>query len=229
MQSPAAWHPDPTGSHDHRWWDGERWTEHVADAGVASVDPLPGGPDAPSDRTEVLDAEDTAAGTSTTAVPTQPGPAAGETAGTEQPSWGEPPRANTPGAAQPAWGRSTTGQGDGHTGPPRAGGAAIASLVLGILALLSGIFVIGGVLGLAAIVVGAIALATASNRGGGGKGHAIAGIITGVVGIVLAVIVFGFFADITSETVRCLEETGGDEALCQERLERSIFDRFGAG
>lgn len=40
MSSPAAWHPDPTGRHDHRYWDGEQWTEHVADAGVATTDPL---------------------------------------------------------------------------------------------------------------------------------------------------------------------------------------------
>jgi hypothetical protein len=40
MSHPAAWQPDPTGKHDHRWWDGERWTEHVADAGQAGVDPL---------------------------------------------------------------------------------------------------------------------------------------------------------------------------------------------
>jgi len=40
VSSPAAWHADPTGRHDHRYWDGERWTEHVADAGVASTDPL---------------------------------------------------------------------------------------------------------------------------------------------------------------------------------------------
>lgn len=40
MSSPAAWHPDPTGRHEHRYWDGERWTEHVANAGVAATDPL---------------------------------------------------------------------------------------------------------------------------------------------------------------------------------------------
>jgi hypothetical protein len=40
VSHPAAWHPDPTGEHDHRWWDGERWTEHVADAGRAAVDPM---------------------------------------------------------------------------------------------------------------------------------------------------------------------------------------------
>jgi hypothetical protein len=40
---PPAWHPDPTGKHDHRWWDGTQWTEHVADAGVAAIDPLDAG------------------------------------------------------------------------------------------------------------------------------------------------------------------------------------------
>lgn len=40
---PPGWFPDPTGRHDHRWWDGAAWTAHVADAGVASHDPLPAG------------------------------------------------------------------------------------------------------------------------------------------------------------------------------------------
>jgi hypothetical protein len=35
-----GWFPDPTGRHDHRWWDGLAWTAHVADAGVAGRDPL---------------------------------------------------------------------------------------------------------------------------------------------------------------------------------------------
>jgi hypothetical protein len=38
---PPAWYPDPAGTHEHRWWDGQRWTHHVADAGVAGRDPLP--------------------------------------------------------------------------------------------------------------------------------------------------------------------------------------------
>lgn len=25
---PAAWHPDPAGTHRLRWWDGQQWTEH---------------------------------------------------------------------------------------------------------------------------------------------------------------------------------------------------------
>jgi hypothetical protein len=34
-----GWQADPTGKHDHRYWDGAQWTENVADAGVASIDP----------------------------------------------------------------------------------------------------------------------------------------------------------------------------------------------
>lgn len=37
----ANWHPDPTGEHELRYWDGRIWTEHVADQGVQSISPLP--------------------------------------------------------------------------------------------------------------------------------------------------------------------------------------------
>ena len=36
----AAWHPDPTGRHELRYWDGSQWTEHVSDGGVQSTSPL---------------------------------------------------------------------------------------------------------------------------------------------------------------------------------------------
>jgi Protein of unknown function (DUF2510) len=39
-QAPASWNPDPTGRHEHRWWDGQRWTSAVADRGVTTDDPL---------------------------------------------------------------------------------------------------------------------------------------------------------------------------------------------
>ena len=35
----AGWLPDPTGRHQHRYWDGSTWTEHVADGGFPSTDP----------------------------------------------------------------------------------------------------------------------------------------------------------------------------------------------
>lgn len=37
---PASWAPDPTGRHELRYWDGERWTDHVSDAGTQSSDPI---------------------------------------------------------------------------------------------------------------------------------------------------------------------------------------------
>ena len=41
MSNPA-WESDPTTRHEYRWWDGEEWTEHVADNGMQSLDPLTG-------------------------------------------------------------------------------------------------------------------------------------------------------------------------------------------
>jgi hypothetical protein len=37
----AQWAPDPSGRHQHRWWDGARWTDQVSDGGQQSVDPVP--------------------------------------------------------------------------------------------------------------------------------------------------------------------------------------------
>lgn len=54
----AAWHPDPTGRHELRYWDGSQWTEHVSDNGVQSTSPVDGSSDAGgagggSDQTQV--------------------------------------------------------------------------------------------------------------------------------------------------------------------------------
>lgn len=34
------WYPDPTNRYEMRYWDGSRWTDHVASAGVTAVDAL---------------------------------------------------------------------------------------------------------------------------------------------------------------------------------------------
>ncbi|WP_434810138.1 phospholipid scramblase-related protein [Microbacterium sp. bgisy189] len=36
--APAGWFPDPFGRHEHRYWDGAQWTEHVGSHGRQSVD-----------------------------------------------------------------------------------------------------------------------------------------------------------------------------------------------
>jgi len=39
--SPPAWHPDPGGRFDFRWWDGYQWTSHVSTDGRHLVDTNP--------------------------------------------------------------------------------------------------------------------------------------------------------------------------------------------
>ncbi len=42
--TPAAWHPDPTGRHEYRYWDGQSWTDHVSNGGITGSDPVQQGP-----------------------------------------------------------------------------------------------------------------------------------------------------------------------------------------
>ncbi len=35
-----GWWPDPFGRHEHRYYDGKKWTDHTSDKGVSSVDPM---------------------------------------------------------------------------------------------------------------------------------------------------------------------------------------------
>lgn len=44
MSAPANWHPDPTGRHQLRYWDGTQWTAHVSDNGSQGTDPLGAAP-----------------------------------------------------------------------------------------------------------------------------------------------------------------------------------------
>jgi hypothetical protein len=38
-----GWLVDPTGRHEHRYWSGSEWTEHVTDGGIPGTDPPPPG------------------------------------------------------------------------------------------------------------------------------------------------------------------------------------------
>lgn len=44
---PAGWYPDTLRRHELRYWDGQAWTEHVADQGQASIDPIAAAPTTP--------------------------------------------------------------------------------------------------------------------------------------------------------------------------------------
>ena len=64
-------------------------------------------------------------------------------------------------------------------------GAATASLILGILAFLTGFLLIGGVLGLTAIITGAVGLKNKEN-----KTMCIFGIVLGALGLLCSVVLF---------------------------------------
>lgn len=36
---PADWYKDPSGRYEYRYWDGQKWTEHVSRAGTVHKDP----------------------------------------------------------------------------------------------------------------------------------------------------------------------------------------------
>ncbi|MFN0027103.1 MAG: DUF2510 domain-containing protein [Acidimicrobiales bacterium] len=38
--APPGWHPDPTGRHHCRYWDGRSWSEYAATDGAVVLDPL---------------------------------------------------------------------------------------------------------------------------------------------------------------------------------------------
>ncbi|MFP4312325.1 MAG: DUF2510 domain-containing protein [Nitriliruptoraceae bacterium] len=101
MTYPAAWHPDPLRRYEYRYWDGQRWTEHVANQGVAGVDPTGLEPATSPAATQAWGAR--------TAQPQQPTQPAGTLQAWQQPepapqTWQQPaPATPEPAAWQQPW------------------------------------------------------------------------------------------------------------------------------
>lgn len=155
------WHPDPSGRHELRWWDGDAWTDHVADAGVTASDPLAGG-----DGRPVGDASTTDPGTvvGTSDWPTSAGSSGGAggasgAVGTQQP-----------------WAAGSTSSSGGR----RVGVGWVVAIAVGV-GLVSG--VIGFVIGLGAgstisVLDEVTGLSDLGGSGGGGSvglGDAVTG------------------------------------------------------
>jgi len=147
MSTPAGWYPDPTGRHQNRWFDGDDWTDAVADGPTTGVDPVRGGGPATADAgaTQVVPAAALPPTTPQKAqAPPQPQQPLAPTAAT--------PSVAPPGAA-PAAGplRDYTGPG----GTPSSGGGSKVGLVVGIVVVLI------------AVVVGVVLLTQGGDDGGG--------------------------------------------------------------
>lgn len=147
--STPGWQPDPTGKHDHRYWDGSQWTENVSDAGVASIDPYeapavdeptaamdtPGDEPAAGDEPVAVDeptvVEPTPAADATAAWPTAPAAPSAWPGATADPGAPAPPPPYVP--TQPV----SSGGGGSKKGLLVGGGilAAVAIAVIAFLAL----------------------------------------------------------------------------------------------
>ncbi len=101
-------------------------------------------------------------------------------------------------------------------------GIGITALVLGIVAVVASITVIGGVLlGIIAIVLGFIGRSRAKKGQATNGGVALAGIITGALGLVLSIVlvVAGaalFFGNGGSDLVNCTNNAHGDQTAINQ-------------
>jgi Domain of unknown function (DUF4190) len=115
--------------------------------------------------------------------------------------------------------------------PPQPAGMAITALVLGIAALVLCWTAFGGiVLGLLAVVFGIVALRRARRGQAGGQGRAVAGLVTGALGLVLGVVFLFVWISLFNSTgftdyVSCVRDAGGDQAKvqqCQDQFQQQV-------
>jgi hypothetical protein len=203
MDNPPAWHPDPTGRHDHRWWDGERWTEHVADAGVSGLDPVEGPPPHPG----------VASG-------------AGATERIPQRSWEQ----TDPGGSR-SWPQSGSVSPGARSTTDGVALAAMIVGILSLL--FAWFPVLGGLGGAIALILGFVGRSRVRSGTSAGAGQALTGIITGAIAVVINLLVVaaavaffggGTFGGVISEYSECVERTG-DEDRCRRQMEDELLGR----
>jgi len=104
--------------------------------------------------------------------------------------------------------------------PPKGNGMAVAAMVLGILAVvLCWVMLVNFILGVLGIIFGALGIARANKIGGTGKGMALAGLITGIFGILAGIVVVVF-------VLRAVEEFGGHLKKSTWHLAKIKVDRL---
>jgi len=148
----------------------------------------------------------------------------GDQVGSQQPGpsyGGQQSYGTQPYGGQQQYGQPYGGPAFGEHRPAPKNGLGVAALVLGILALLTGLFFVGGVLGIAAVVLGVMGRGRAKRGEATNGGMALAGIVLGVLGILLtALAAFGVASLLSNEEfgnlAECLQDAGNDRALQQE-------------
>ncbi|MGI8626516.1 MAG: DUF4190 domain-containing protein [Geodermatophilaceae bacterium] len=134
-----------------------------------------------------------------------------------------PPPYDPYGAQSPYGSPPPPGQLQGYGRPAARNGLAITSMVLGILALATSWLSLPGViLGIVAIIFGGIALARARSDRVSNKGMAIAGLVTGILGLAIGTVLLVRGFQIASE---CTDQYGAD--ITEQELSTCIEDKVG--
>lgn len=106
-------------------------------------------------------------------------------------------------------------------GPPPVSprnGMGIAALVLGILSIPTGIFVLGGIFAILAIIFAIIGIRRASRGAATNQGVAVGGLVTGIIGLLIAGLVLGIGIFAVSKASDCRDQLGArasDDAIAQ--------------
>ncbi len=118
---------------------------------------------------------------------------------------------------QGTYGQAGYGQGAGDQHRPLRNGFGIAALVLGIVSIPAGFVVVGIVFGIAAVVFGFLGRGRVKRGEANNGGLAIAGIVTGILGILIGAGVLVFFVFLAkSDLVQCVSNANGDQAKIQQ-------------
>ena len=99
----------------------------------------------------------------------------------------------------------------------KAPGMALAAMILGIVGVVTGFFVFGALLGIAAIILGALSLKKVKEAGAG-KGFAITGIVTGAVAVLFSLCMLFVYISVAQTAEKCLEvgtDDGHGNVVCQ--------------
>lgn len=99
----------------------------------------------------------------------------------------------------------------------KAPSMALAAMILGIAAVLTGFLVFGALLGIAAIILGVLSLKK-TKEVGAGKAFALTGIIAGAVSILISICMLFVAISLVQATQKCLEvgtEDGHGNVVCQ--------------
>ena len=172
----------------------------------------------------------------------------GQPAGSGQPWDAKPPQDHTQqfpaqGAPQPGYGQQPYGQqpygqqgypqqgyqnapaGYDQGAPAKSNGFGITALVLGILSIPAGFVSWPGILlGLLAIIFGILGLRRVKARRADNKGMALAGLITGIVGLVIGAIGLALLIFVTKTTADCTTDfnSTGEQAAFEQCIQDTL-------